>query len=178
MQKQFSINISEIKEKSRLKSEENQQFKAFLRNFPSQEIDTKVFTLAQEVSANIDCLACANCCRNLEPELKKEEIPHLAALKGIEITDFKQEYIHSDKVEDIDFLKKKPCIFLANTACTIYSERPFSCADYPHLYKPHFKYRLKSIFRNYEMCPIVFHTIEQLKENLSFSNTTNQNESL
>lgn len=169
MEKHFSINISEIKQKAKLKSDENQSFKAFLRNISSQEIDKKVHGITAEVSAKIDCLACANCCRNLEPELKKEEIAHLAGLKGMETIDFAKEYIHSDAVEDIDFLKQKPCIFLENTACTIYEKRPFSCADYPHLYKPHFKYRLKSIFRNYEICPIVYHTVETLKSEIFLS---------
>ncbi len=166
MKKDFFIDIAQIKQKSKSKAIENQELKKYLSVFSSTEIDQKVFAIAAEVSASIDCLACANCCKNLEPELKKEEISHLANLKGMEAADFAQEYIHSDLVEDIDFLKQKPCVFLADKACTIYAERPFSCADYPHLYKPYFKYRLKSILRNYELCPIVFHTVEELKVHL------------
>lgn len=163
MKKDFFIDISKIKEISKNKMLENQNFKKVLSEFSSSEIDQKVFSIAAEVSENIDCLACANCCNKLEPELKKEEIAHLANLKGMETNDFAQAYVYSDEVEDIDFLKQKPCIFLAGNACTIYEDRPFSCADYPHLYKPYFKYRLKSILRNYELCPIVFHTVEELK---------------
>ena len=163
MKKDFFIDMAKIKESTKNKTLENQDFKKVLSGFSSSEIDQKVFSIATEVSANIDCLACANCCKNLEPELKKEEIAHLAHLKNMETSDFVKEYIYSDEVEDIDFLKQKPCIFLADKACTIYEERPFSCADYPHLYKPYFKYRLKSIFRNYTLCPIVFHTVEELK---------------
>ncbi len=169
MEQHFSINIAEIKQKAKAKTGENQDFKAFLRNLSSKEIDAKVFALATEVSAKIDCLACANCCKTLEPELKKAEISQLAALKGMETAAFTEAYIYSDAGEDIDFLKQKPCIFLENTACSIYENRPFSCGDYPHLYKPYFKYRLKSIFRNYEMCPIVYHTVEGLKAALFFN---------
>jgi Fe-S-cluster containining protein len=60
-------------------------------------------------------------------------------------------------------LKGKPCKFLRNKKCTIYSSRPFDCRSYPHLHKKDFTFRLFAVLNNYSVCPIVFNVYEELK---------------
>jgi Fe-S-cluster containining protein len=110
-------------------------------------------------------LACANCCKKLEPGLEASEIETLATLKQQEIDAFKQQYVAYDG--EALYLQTKPCMFLDDCACTIYENRPAACAGYPHLNQPDMKFR-RTLWENYSICPIVFNVLEQLKEELGF----------
>jgi Fe-S-cluster containining protein len=59
------------------------------------------------------------------------------------------------------FLKATPCRYLCGSSCSIYAQRPESCADFPHLYRAHFMFR-RLTWEHYTLCPIVFNVIEQL----------------
>lgn len=147
------------------KSIENIFFKKFLRDIPSAKVDEKIHRLNGEVSAKIDCLKCANCCKKLEPGLEEHEIETLALAKQQPAADFKQEYVAYDG--EALFLKTKPCMFLNGCACSIYAQRPAACAGYPHLDQRDMKFR-RSFWENYAICPIVFNVMEQLKAELGF----------
>jgi Fe-S-cluster containining protein len=148
------------------KTIDNIFFKKFLRGVSSKEVDERIHRLSETVSAQIDCLACANCCKKLEPGLEASEIETLANLKQQEIDTFKQQYVAYDG--EALYLKTKPCMFLADCACTIYENRPAACAGYPHLNQPDMKFR-KTLWENYSICPIVFNVMEKLKEELGFT---------
>jgi Fe-S-cluster containining protein len=145
-----------------------------LRNIPTKEVDTLVHQLNQEVSAAIDCTTCGNCCKQLEPPVDQEEINQLASVKGMDANSFETKYVGKEINTNIQFLKCQPCIFLQTTTCGIYEQRPTSCADYPHLHQPNFKFRWKSIMANYAICPIVFNVVEHLKEKLNYTKTEGQ----
>lgn len=147
------------------KTIENIFFKKFLRGIPSAEVDEKIHRLQAEVSAQIDCLQCANCCKNLEPGLEAHEIEGLALAKQTSIEAFKQQYIGYDG--EALYLKTKPCMFLNGCACTVYEQRPAACAGYPHLDQKDMKFR-RTLWENYSICPIVFNTLETLKAELGF----------
>lgn len=163
------INLEKIQDKARQRKEENAQFKLLLRNIPTRKVDALVHQLNQEVSAAIDCTSCGNCCKQLEPPVDQPEIDRLASLKELDATSFQDKYIGQEINTGIQFLKCQPCIFLQGNKCGIYEHRPASCADYPHLHQPNFKFRWKSIMANYSLCPIVFNVVEQLKEKLNYT---------
>jgi Fe-S-cluster containining protein len=146
---------------------ENIFFKKFLRNIASRDIDVRIHELAAKVSARIDCLVCANCCKKLEPGVEGHEIEKLAELRHLAVENFKEQYIAYDG--DALYLQTKPCMFLDNCACSIYENRPAACAGYPHLDQPDMKYR-RSLWENYAICPIVFNVLEELKEESGFKN--------
>ncbi|MES2691705.1 MAG: YkgJ family cysteine cluster protein [Bacteroidota bacterium] len=129
-------------------------------------VDEKIHALNKEVSAEIDCTACANCCRQLEPGLETEEIERLALEKQMAADVFKQTYVAFDG--EAQFLKTKPCMFLDDCKCSIYKNRPAACAGYPHLDGKDMKYK-RSLWSNYVVCPIVFNVVEGLKNELNFS---------
>jgi uncharacterized protein len=147
------------------KTIDNIFFKKFLRGVASKEVDERIHRLGETMSAQIDCLACANCCKKLEPGLETHEIETLAKHTLHEIEAFKQQYVAFDGAAL--YLKTKPCMFLNNCACTIYEDRPAACAGYPHLNEPDMKFR-RTLWENYSICPIVFNVIEGLKEELGF----------
>lgn len=147
------------------KTIENIFFKKFLRGVSSKEVDEHIHRLSETVSAQIDCLACANCCKKLEPGLEQSEIEVLATARQQEIETFKQQYVAYDG--EALYLKTKPCMFLNECACTIYEDRPAACAGYPHLNQPDMKFR-RTLWENYSICPIVFNVLEELKKELNF----------
>ena len=61
-----------------------------------------------------------------------------------------------------------PCHFLKGTSCSIYEHRFTECREFPHLNKPHFRGRLFGTMQYYEICPIIFNVVEQLKEALDY----------
>ncbi|HMQ01090.1 MAG TPA: YkgJ family cysteine cluster protein, partial [Cyclobacteriaceae bacterium] len=150
------------------KIEANKSFRKFLNAIPSPTIDKEVHKIADEVSRQIDCTQCANCCKSVEPGLHENEIEWLAAKRNMLLADFKNEFVGTEPQTGIQFLKHTPCIFLKENKCSIYADRPSACADYPHLHQPEFKFRFKSIMFNYRICPIVYNTVEQLKINSGF----------
>lgn len=166
------INLQKIQDLSRQRKQENAQFKVLLRNIPTKKVDALVHQLNQEVSAIMDCTTCGNCCKQLEPPVDQDEINRLATLKGMNVNYFEGDYVGKEVNTGIQFLKCQPCIFLKTNTCEIYEQRPASCADYPHLHQPNFKFRWKSVMANYAVCPIVFNVVEQLKEELNYIKTT------
>ncbi|NBW36888.1 MAG: YkgJ family cysteine cluster protein [Cytophagia bacterium] len=162
------LDLNTIREKSEELREENQRFKAFLKPIPVRDVDTYVQALEKEIAASIDCTTCGNCCKVLEPPVDQDEVQRLAKLKKISTDQFEKEFVGKEVGTGIHFLKCQPCIFLQNNACSIYENRPASCADYPHLHQPNIKYRWKSLMDNYAMCPIVYNVVEALKEKTEF----------
>jgi uncharacterized protein len=163
------INLESIHFASINRREENKQFKEFLKATPVRNVDVLVQNLNEEVTSKIDCTACANCCKILEPPVDETEIKRLAQTKNLTTTTFENEYVGKEDETNIQFLKCQPCIFLQEKQCAVYEKRPASCADYPHLTSPNFKYRWKSVMTNYGICPIVFNVVEKLKVKVGFS---------
>ncbi len=147
------------------KNIENIFFKKYLRNYSSATVDANVHELNKSISTQIDCINCANCCKQLEPGLEQAEMEVLAAQQNMLPEDFKSRHVQFDG--DTLFLKTKPCMFLHECKCTAYTIRPKACADYPHLNQKDMKYK-RSLWENYGICPIVFNVVESLKERLGF----------
>jgi uncharacterized protein len=162
------LNLDIIRQKSEELREENKRFKAFLKPIPTRMVDTYVQELEKEITASIDCTTCGNCCKVLEPPVDNEEVQRLAKLKNIHPDEFEKEYVGKEASTAIHFLKCQPCIFLQSNSCSIYQDRPASCADYPHLHQPNIKYRWKTLMYNYAMCPIVYNVVEALKGKTDF----------
>ena len=162
------IDLGKIQEIAAQRKEENAHFKLSLKTIPTRQVDDIVGQLSKEVSTAIDCTACGNCCKQLEPPVDHQEVERLSTLKKLDIVSFKEKFVGEEAGTQIQFLKCQPCIFLQENSCGIYAQRPASCADYPHLHQPNFKYRWKSIMTNYALCPIVFNVVEQLKEKLNY----------
>lgn len=158
-------SVEELEEKASSKAIENIFFKKHLRNYSSEKIDELVHQLDKELTPQIDCTKCGNCCKKLEPELSSDEIKKLAMVKNESPEEFKIKYVLHDGKSH--FLKTKPCMFLNECKCSIYSSRLQACAGFPHLDLKDFKYR-SNFWSNYSLCPIVLNVIESLKEKTGF----------
>jgi hypothetical protein len=64
-----SIKIENI---AKEREDENWYFRTFLKGYDNIHLDSIVHELFKQVSEAIDCTACGNCCKKLQPILKKK----------------------------------------------------------------------------------------------------------
>lgn len=161
-------DINTIKKLSREKDEENLGFRSFLKSggIPKAKVDAMVQRLNKKVAGQIDCKTCANCCKEVNPILKQEDIINLAAGLNISQEKLKEQYLVETENEGEYKMNALPCPFLENNLCTVYNFRPNHCRSYPHLDKKNFVSRSMSVVNNTAICPIVFNVFEELKSEI------------
>jgi hypothetical protein len=159
-------DLESIRKAAAEKEVENRLLATAVRNISVAEIDRLAHPLAAEITRQIDCTRCGNCCKVQEPGVSREEIQTLAASRSEPETDFKDKFVAYTS-EGAAFLCRQPCIFLDEKICSIYEKRPRACADYPGLERPRLKWRWKQVMENYPICPIVFNMVEQLRPLIS-----------
>lgn len=175
-------NLTKIHRLSQKKEEENWKFRSFLKGCDYEKIDLIVQKLYQQISSQIDCKICANCCKESQPILSKNDIETFSKGLGISSSQLKEQYLQNSEElveESVEYIEKLemnvsrctqgfefnsiPCPFLKDNLCTNYACRPKDCVSYPHLHKEHFLHRLTGVIENYSICPIVFNVYEALK---------------
>jgi Fe-S-cluster containining protein len=166
------IDLPFIAQEALEKEEDNIAFRTFLKNLDisSSALDAIVHEIYDEVSAQIDCTQCANCCKLIRPILYDKDVDRFA--KGLRLApaDLKKDHIVLHEEEPGKFLfNALPCPFLAGDSCGNYDARPQTCRSFPHLHKKGFRSRLLNVIFNYERCPIVYYVYEELKQELWYS---------
>ena len=163
----METNLKEIERTSKLKKDENWEFRTFLKGYdiPIEELDSIVHELFDYVSSEIDCTTCGNCCKIVSPLLKEKDIKKLSDNIGVYISEFKKQFLKKTDEGDYTF-RILPCPFLEDNICSQYKYRPKDCRSYPHLHKEDFVFRLIGVINNYSICPIVFNVYELLKERI------------
>ncbi len=116
----------------------------------------------EEAFSRIDCLTCANCCKNYSPRFKTPDIKRISRHLGMKESVFIETYLRVD--EDGDFVvKSTPCPFLdADNTCKIYEQRPSDCARFPYTDEDVFLKRPAITLKNSEFCPISYYVLERL----------------
>jgi hypothetical protein len=120
--------------------------------------------LHDQAFAEINCLECANCCKNYSPTFKTPDIKRISKLLKMKEGDFVETYLKLD--EDNDYvLQQKPCPFLAqDNTCNIYDDRPGDCRRYPYTDEDVIIKRVPLTLKNATVCPITHHVLEKLLE--------------
>lgn len=134
----------------------------FLESARPSEVIRKLPALHEEAFRKIDCLDCANCCKNHSPTFKTTDLKRISKFLGMKETELISKYLKLD--EDNDFvLKNSPCTFLnKDNTCSIYQVRPSDCARYPYTDEDVFIKRKKLTISNSVVCPAVHHILEKL----------------
>ncbi|NCX96493.1 MAG: YkgJ family cysteine cluster protein [Chitinophagia bacterium] len=122
--------------------------------------------LHEQAFKTIDCLQCANCCKNHSPRFKQPDIKRIAKYLKIKEGDLVQQYLKID--EDGDYvLQSTPCAFLNDdNTCKIYDVRPSDCSRYPYTDEDVFIKRKTITLKNATVCPITFYVLQQLCEKI------------
>ncbi|WP_029906332.1 YkgJ family cysteine cluster protein [Prevotella sp. 10(H)] len=126
------------------------------------KMDTEVQEIHDEVSDEIDCLLCANCCRTLGPALYDKDIERMAKALRIKPAEVVSSYLRIDEDGDYVF-RSMPCSFLLpDNYCSIYESRPKACREYPHTDRKKFEQIFKLTVKNTETCPIAYEVLLRL----------------
>ena len=126
------------------------------------KMDTIVQQLHEDVSAEIDCLSCANCCKTLGPAIYDKDIERMAKALRIKPAEVVSKYLKMD--EDGDYIfRSMPCPFLlSDNYCPIYDARPKACREYPHTDRKRFEQIYKLTVKNSATCPIAYEVLCRL----------------
>ena len=143
---------------------ENIRFREFLQKQDSQYIDKIVFRLNEEVSPQIDCTKCGNCCNSLMINVDDSDAERLSEHLNLEKEQFYKQYVERSSQGSLAVMNTIPCHFLNENMCTVYEARPTECREFPGLHHAGFTRRLFTVFMHYDRCPIIYNVVERLKE--------------
>lgn len=164
----LEIDPKKVEQLATRQEDANWRFRSFLKgiDLESEEVDAIVHRLYARVAKEIDCLSCANCCREIIPTLGEEDIARLAGALDISREETVKRFLVPEEDEGTFTFRDKPCPFLSGNRCTVYESRPEDCRSFPHLQKEGFVYRTMQAVDNCSICPIVFNVFELLKAEL------------
>ena len=144
--------------------ERQKEYKKFLHRADKNKTLKQLPQLNEEAFAKIDCLQCANCCKNYSPRLTPPDIKRISKYLGMKEGDFKDKYLRVDEDGD-NVLQSLPCPFLgSDNYCSIYEVRPTDCARFPYMDDDFMLKRQPLALKNSTFCPITYYVLEKLME--------------
>ncbi len=142
--------------------EQQKQYRQFLKRVDKNKVLKLLPHLHEEAFERVDCLTCANCCKNYSPRFKTPDVKRIAKYLGMRESIFIDTYLRVDEGGDF-VVKTSPCPFLlADNTCQIYERRPSDCARFPHTNEDVFIKRQALTLKNSEFCPITYYVLERL----------------
>ncbi|WP_410497360.1 YkgJ family cysteine cluster protein [Chryseobacterium sp. POL2] len=159
--------MNHYNQQAQQKSKEHQKFLEQIKKKPPKNLDYLVEDLHEETFEEIDCLACANCCKTTGPLFTEKDKERIAKHLRMKISDFETKFLRLD--EDNDWvLQSTPCFFLDpnDNKCNIYDVRPKACREYPHTDRKKI-YQINNLtLKNTLICPAAYVFVEKLRKNL------------
>ena len=144
--------------------ERQKLYKQFLQRAKKNDVLRQLPELHDEAVSKIDCLQCANCCKNYSPRFKTPDVKRISRHLGMRESEFIDVYLKVD--EEGDFVAKTlPCPFLgADNYCSIYDQRPSDCQRFPYTDEDVIIKRPVLTLKNSTFCPITYYVLEGLLE--------------
>lgn len=138
------------------------QYKQFLNRADKNKVLKALPDIHEEAFEKVDCLQCANCCKNYSPRFKTPDIKRIAKHLKMKEGDLINTYLVIDEEGDY-VLQSKPCPFLgADNYCTIYEVRPSDCERFPYTDEDVILKRQPLTLKNSTFCPITYYVLEKL----------------
>lgn len=145
------------------KSKERKKiYKQYLQRANKNTVLKQLPGFHEEAFDKVDCLQCANCCKNFSPRFKTPDIKRISKLLRMRESDFIETYLKVD--EDGDYVANTaPCPFLgADNYCSIYEDRPSDCRRFPYTDEDVIIKRQPLTLKNSSFCPITYYVLERL----------------
>ena len=157
--------IKDWQQNAERKQDRNFKFLTSLKMKSANRVDAVAQELHQEAFEKIDCLECGNCCKNLQPEVTKEDIDRISNFLELSKEAFIDKYLNKDEDGELQ-ISQAPCHFLgSDNKCSIYEVRPETCQTYPHTQKDNFSSRRYFHSGNLTVCPAAYYIVERMKAN-------------
>jgi Fe-S-cluster containining protein len=146
----------------KLSADHQKQYKQLLQRADKNKVLKVLPDLHEEAFEKIDCLTCANCCKNYSPRFKTPDIKRISKILRLKESVFIDTYLDLDT--DGDYVAKtKPCPFLgADNYCSIYEDRPSDCKRFPYTDEDVLIKRPAITLKNATFCPAVHYVLERL----------------
>ena len=139
-------------------------YKQYLDRAPRNTVLKQLPDLHEEAFEKVDCLTCANCCKNYSPRFKTPDVKRISRHLRMKESVFIETYLKVDDEGDY-VVKTTPCPFLgSDNYCTIYEERPSDFHRFPYTDEDVFIKRPALTLKNTSFCPITYYVIEKLIE--------------
>ncbi|MER3498458.1 MAG: zinc/iron-chelating domain-containing protein [Chitinophagaceae bacterium] len=144
------------------------RFLTRLEKKPPKKLDELTATVEKDLWKEIDCLACANCCKTMTPTYTAKDIKRISAHLGMTAQQFKDKWLRKERGTGDWLNKTNPCQFLdlKTNMCSIYEVRPADCAGFPHLPKKKMVDYMHVHKQNVEYCPATFRMVEKIMKKL------------
>lgn len=158
------MNTNILQNWERKSGERQKAYRRMLQNADKKKVLQQLPRLHDEAFEKINCLQCANCCKNYSPRFKTPDIKRIAKRLRMRESDFINTYLRLD--EDGDYVAKSaPCPFLGDdNYCSIYEDRPSDCMRFPYTDEDVIVKRQSLTLKNSTFCPIVYYVLERLVE--------------
>lgn len=161
------MNLDRYKELAQQKQAEHRKFLAQLKKKPPKNLDKMVQEIHREVFKEIDCTACANCCKSLGPLFTEADIERISKHFRMKLSAFEAMFLQVDEEGDKIF-QSMPCPFLGDdNLCSIYDVRPKACREFPHTDRKKI-YQINHLtLKNTLFCPAAYLFVEKLKDRVN-----------
>lgn len=164
-------DLVEIRRLGESKKAENLNFRRYLTAHHCQLDRLQIF--AEEIQQQIDCTACANCCRYSVVTVNRSEIENIALYLRMEPEEVNRQYMAPDpdaRTTRVLRSTRDGCIFLDGNLCMIYEARPKACRDFPHVAhgKRSLGGRISSLCQWVSLCPIIYNALERYKRLIGY----------
>jgi Fe-S-cluster containining protein len=161
-------DLIQIRRLGENRREENQSLRRFLRTHGYAE--RRLRRVAEAIEEEIDCTACASCCKQATVKLHDRDVERLSRFLRITQRAFLAEYTTISGEGTILKRTGAGCVFLDGNLCSIYEARPSNCSDFPHLVRGagSLPSRMWEMVDRACYCPIVYNTLEAFKDEVGF----------
>ncbi len=136
-----------------------------IAKLPPKELQKLIKQKDKETWAEIDCLACANCCKTMTPTFKKAEVKKIAAHFKMSYQQYFDKYLMIDEDNGDIVNRNPPCQHLKkDNKCEVYAIRPKDCSGFPHHVRKDFDYQVSrgTYQNNIPRCPATLAFVEKL----------------
>lgn len=166
--------VTDLAEVFRLGTAKEKENLAFRRHLAARGAAHTAFQiLASEIETQVDCTACANCCRHSLVSVDQTEIEAIAVHLATTTDEAISQYTSPDPAAPGSRILKTSepgCVFLDHNLCMIYEARPQACRNFPHVATGTHSLgsRRASMNRWAPLCPIIFNSLESYKRITGF----------
>ena len=163
-----TVNLRSFRARVRHRKTAYRRYLSRIEKNSPHKLDELSPMVDKQVWTEVDCLSCANCCKQMSPTYTWADTRRIAAFVGMSVNAFRKKWLYKDKSNGDWLNRSTPCQFLnlKTNMCNIYEVRPKDCAGFPHLMKKKMVDYIHVHKQNLEYCPATFKMVERMREAL------------